>query len=234
MMTGLAYAQQPGQQQNSDQQSQQLSNRDARQFMQRLERDINQVMQSGNLSRLRQWTQNNVADNAVFSGTRQISTRGQSTGFVAATVTKQDLLRLQRFALGSLDMDNASQNFNIGIQVTDVQPIGESAALVKSDVMESRTLANPQSGNQAFSGNQQFGNSGNQQFSRNQQPFTEGAGGSNDQSSQGQQRFAQRQNQQGRAQLETQATCTHLLERNQNSGNIQIVMGVCNAETQAQ
>jgi hypothetical protein len=100
--------------------------------------------------------------------------------------------------------------------------------------MESRTLANPQSGNQAFSGNQQFGNSGNQQFSRNQQPFTEGAGGSNDQSSQGQQRFAQRQNQQGRAQLETQATCTHLLERNQNSGNIQIVMGVCNAETRAQ
>jgi hypothetical protein len=35
-------------------------------------------------------------------------------------------------------------------------------------------------------------------------------------------------------QLEAEATCTHLIERNRDAGRIQIAMGICNAETNAQ
>jgi hypothetical protein len=225
-MSGLAYAQQPGQQ-NEDQQSQQLSNRDARQFMQRVERDVNQMMQSGNMGRLRQWLQNNVADNAVFSGTREIGGNGRSTAVIAATLTKQDLMRLQRFVLSALSDREfpSSQDFNLNIQVTNVQPIGDAAAMVRTRITESRTVGNQQqSENDGSFGNGQ--SSRNQQFSRNQQAFTEGAAP--------QQRFAQRQGQQGGVQLDTQATCTHLLERNPDSGNIQIAMEICNAQTETQ
>jgi len=40
--------------------------------------------------------------------------------------------------------------------------------------------------------------------------------------------------QQGGLQLEAEATCTHLIERNRDAGRIQIAMGICNAETNAQ
>src|SRR5690242_6017517 len=84
MLTTAAYAQQPTQQQSpqqqqqqQDQSGQQLSARDVRQFMQRVDRDINQIMQSGNFDRLRQWTQSNIAYGPVFSGTREFYVDGQ-------------------------------------------------------------------------------------------------------------------------------------------------------------
>ena len=105
MLTTAVYAQQPTQQPNPQQQEQagqQLSNREVRQFMQRVERDVNQIMQSGNLDRLRQWTQATVADGAVFTGTREFVADGQRKLFVTATLTKQDILRLARLAMGAL------------------------------------------------------------------------------------------------------------------------------------
>jgi hypothetical protein len=59
----------------------------ARQFMSGIERDINQMVQTGNLSRLRQWTQNNIADNAVFNRTNSIETEGQSRAVASMTIT---------------------------------------------------------------------------------------------------------------------------------------------------
>jgi hypothetical protein len=104
MLNGFAFAQQQSQQQQQYQQSQtqQLTNREVRQFVSQIERDIIQMVQTGNLSRLRQWTQDHVADNAVFSRTNSIETEGQSRAIASMTITKPDLLRLQRFVLSGM------------------------------------------------------------------------------------------------------------------------------------
>jgi hypothetical protein len=233
MLTTAVYAQQPTQQQSpqqqQDQSGQQLSNREARQFMQRVERDVNQIMQSGNLDRLRQWIQTTIADGAVFSGTREFNADGQRKLFASATLTKQDILRLERLALGSMsEFSELQQDFNFNIQVLNVQPVGDSAALVKTRVTESRTI-----GGSRTTGTARFGQ--RQQADDRQDQFTQGAGDrdADDQVGRRQrgQQFGQRGQQQG-AQLETQAMCTHLLKRSDDGGRIQVAMQTCDAETQ--
>jgi hypothetical protein len=223
LLTTAASAQQPTQQQTpqqqQDQAGQQLSNREARQFMQRVERDINQIMQSGNLDRLRQWTQATIADGAVFSGTREFNADGQRKVFVSATLTKQDIMRLARLAMGTMsEFSDLQQDFNFNIQVLNVQPIGDSAALVKTRVTESQTVGGPRTTGTA-----------------RQDQFTQGAGerDADDQFTRRQrgQQFGQRGQQQG-LQLETQAMCTHLLKRSDDGGRIQVAMQTCEAETQ--
>jgi hypothetical protein len=230
MLTTAASAQQSTQQQTPQQQDQagaQLSNREARQFMQRVERDVNQIMQSGNLDRLRQWTQTTIADGAVFSGTREFNADGQRKVFMSATLTKQDIVRLARLALGTMsEFSDLQQDFNFNIQVLNVQPIGDSAALVKTRVTESQTI-----GGARTTGTARFGQD-------RQDQFTQGAGerDADDQVSRRQrgQQFGQRGQQQGGAQLETQAMCTHLLKRSDDGGRIQVAMQTCDAETQFQ
>jgi len=242
MLTTAAYAQQPTQQQQQQQQPQQqdqsgqpqLSNREARQFMQRVERDVNQIMQSGNLDRLRQWTQATVADGAVFSGTREFFADGQRKLFASATMTKQDLLRLEQFAMGSMssEFSGPQQDYNFHIQVLNVQPIGDSAALVKTRVTESKTIGGPRT-----AGSARFGQ--RQQFDDRQDQSTQGAGDrdADEQQCNRRQRgqpFGQHGQQQGAVQLETEAMCTHLIKRGENGGRIQVAMQTCESETQFQ
>ena len=237
MLTTAASAQQPTQQQTQQQQqdqSGQLSSREVRQFMQRVERDVNQLMQSGNLDRMRQWTQNNIADGAVFSGTREFFVDGQRKLSVNATLTKQDIMRLERLAMGSLpEFSDLQQDSSFNIQVLSVQPVGDSAALVKTRVTESKTIGGPRT-----TGSARFGQ--RQQFEDRQDQITQGAGNrdadeqqSNRQQQRGQQ-FAQRGQQQGTVQLETQGLCTHLLRRSDDGSRIQVAMQTCEAETQLQ
>ena len=96
--------------------------------MQRVERDINQILQSGNLDRLRQWTQSNIADGAVFSGTREFYVDGRRKLSVNATLTKQDIMRLERLAMGSLpEFSDLQQDSNLNIQVLSVGVLGSWA-----------------------------------------------------------------------------------------------------------
>lgn len=233
MLTTAASAQQPSQQQNpqqqQDQSGQQLSNREVRQFMQRVERDINQIMQSGSLDRLRQWSQATIADGAVFTGTREFSADGQRKVFVNATLTKQDIMRLARLAMGTMsEFTEPQQGFNFNIQVLNVQPIGDSAALVKTRITESQTIGGARTTGAARQ---------RQQFEDRQDQFTQGAGerDAEDQFTRRQrgQQFGQRGQQQG-AQLETQAMCTHLLKRSEDGSRIQVAMQTCDAETELQ
>jgi hypothetical protein len=215
MLTTAASAQQltqqQTQQQQQDQSGQQLSNREARQFMQRAERDINQIKQSGSLDRLRQWSEDTIADGAVFTGTREFNVDGQRKVFVNATLTKQDIMRLARLAMGTMSEFNEPQRgFNFNIQVLNVQPIGDSAALVKTRITESETIGGPRTTGAGRGGQDQF---------------TQGAGerDAEDQFNRRQrgQQFAQRGQQQS-VQLETQAMCTHLLKRSDDGSRIQV------------
>jgi len=231
MLNGFAFAQQQSQQQQQYQQSQtqQLTNREVRQFVSQIERDINQMVQTGNLSRLRQWTQDHVADNAVFSRTNSIETEGQSRAIASMTITKPDLLRLQRFVLsGMSERLKSAEDFQLDIQVVNVRPVGDSAAIVKSRVSERATLAPRQA---------EFGGRAGQQreFTTGQGPGPQADEDFEDSQQRGQQRSRQSgRGQQAGVQLESHATCTHLIERNRDAGHLQIAMGICDAQTDAQ
>jgi hypothetical protein len=229
LLTGSAFAQQE-QQYQQGQGGQQLSNREVRQFVNGIERDVNQMVQSGDLSRLRQWTQNNVADHAVLSRTNSIETEGHSRLMSSVTVTKPDLMRLQRFVFGNMSERLSNlDDFRLEIQVLNVEPVGDSAAIVKSRVTERATLA-------ARRG--EGGGRMGEQHNRDRD-FTTGAGPRSemqDEEEEGQQRHGRQANrgQQGGVRVESQATCTHLIERNRDAGRLQIGMGVCDATTEAQ
>jgi hypothetical protein len=186
--------------------------------MQRVEREINQMMQSGNVGRLRNWTQANIADNAVFSGTRRFSLREPSNAYASITLTKQDLLRLEQFALSSMpDITSQLEDYNLNIRVTDVQPIGDSAAMVKTRISETKTLRSP--GAQAE--DRQQGTTGRRQGE---------ASGESDRDQQRSRGGQRRDDRRGSAQLETQANCTHVIERT-DGDRIQFSMGICDAGT---
>ena len=228
MLTGFALAQQQMSQQG---QTQQLTNREVRQFVSQIERDVNQMVQSGNLSRLRQWTQANVSDNAVLNRTTSFETEGQSRAIASMTITKPDLLRLQRFVLSSMPEKLQSvEDYRLEIQVVNVQPVGESAALVKSRVSERATLVPRQGETGSRMSQQQEFTTGQGQNTQAGEDFDDG---------QSSERRGQRGRQSGRGQqanvqLESQATCTHLIEKNRDAGRIQITMGICDAQTEAQ
>lgn len=257
MLTGGAFAQQQNQQNQQSMGQQELNFHEVRQYFQTIEQNISEWIQSGNLNRLRQWTMNNIADNAVLSGSRSIWGNDQHKIFMSATLTKQDLLALQRFALSSMpDLANRLDNYSLDIQVTNIRPVGDSAAVVSTQISESGTLtSSPQafgtSRNQSAYSGQQFGmDSGSQttgqRFSQDnqsgQQSNQDGQSGNSRlwQNRQAGPQFGQRNQQgnQGNQQswrqsgltLETSAVCTHLVERNQN-GQLQIGLSTCTADT---
>jgi hypothetical protein len=224
LMSGYAFAQQ-----QQYLQGQQLGNREVRQFFSGIERDVNQMVQSGDLSRLRQWTQSHVADHAILNRTNTIETEGHSRIVSSVTVTKPDLLRLQHFVLSGLSekLKNVD-DFRFDIQVMNVEPVGDSAAIVKSRISEHATLT-PRHGEGA----------GRMGQLDDQHDFTTGQAprrpdmqaGEDFEDRRGRQ---QSRGQQGSVQIKSEATCSHLVERNKDSGQLQIGMGVCDATTEAQ
>jgi hypothetical protein len=226
LMSGYAFAQQQQYQQG---QGQQLSNREVRQFFSGIERDVNQMVQTGDMSRLRQWTQSHVADHAILNRTNSIETEGHSRVISSVTVTKPDLMRLQRFVLSSIsERLNNIDDFRLDVQVLNVEPVGDSAAIVKSRISERATLT---------SRHGEGGRMGQQR----EHDFTTGQGPrspdmqAGEDFEEGRQRGRQpSRGQQGSLQIESQALCSHLVERNRESGQLQIGMGVCDATTEAQ
>jgi hypothetical protein len=232
MLSGFAFAQQQPQQQqyqlgeapqHQQGQSQQLDEREVRQFMGMIEQDVNQMVQTRNLSHLRQWTEANIADNAVFSRTNAIETDGQSRFIGSVTITKPDLLRLQRFVLsGMSERLNAVEDFRFDMHVLDIQPVGDAAAMVKSRVSERATLMPPQAESGGRAGEQH-------EFTTGQGPAHPGEEFEDEQS-----RGRPSPGEQGGLRLESQATCTHLIERHRDSGRLQIAMGICEGHTNAE
>ena len=243
MLSGLAVAQQQPQQQQQYQQSQaqqhqpgqsqqyqqgqgqQLSSREVRQFMGTIERDINQLVQTHNPSRWRQWTENTIADHAVFSRTNAIETEGQSKFIGSVTITKPELLRLQGSGLSSMSEKLGSvEDFHLEMRVVNIQPVGDSAAIVKSRISERATLMPTQGG------------TGGRASQQGEYTTGQGRGGQAGEEFEDEQPRGRQSphGQQEGLQLESHATCTHLIERNRDSGHLQIGMGICDAQTSAE
>jgi hypothetical protein len=228
LLNGPAFSQQQPQQYQQGQ-GQLLGRSEVRQFISQIERDVNQMVQSRDLSRLRQWTQNHVADHAVLSRTNTIETEGHSRIMSSVTVTKPDLMRLQRLVVSGMSEKLANiEDYRLNIQVLNVEPVGDSAAIVKSRISENATFT-PRQGE----GGGRMGQR-DRDSTTGQGPQSEMQAGEDYEEGQQRQRGRGARGQQGSLQIELEATCTHLVERNRDAGRLQIGMGVCDATTEAQ
>jgi hypothetical protein len=252
-LTGAAHAEGADQQQGQEQHAPQVTTAQARQFMQRTQNDLNQILQSGDASKLRQWTQNNVFDHAVFAGTRQFNARGQSGAYASTILTKPALMHLEHAAFGAMtELLENSRNTNLNIHVQNVWPVGNSAVMVRSQITETKTIGGHGGGRQQMSMDERAPYSDQQDDSDNGQQamsdahdtggqqYTTGAQGreeydesADEQGSPRNQRGGRMamNGQQGGLQIQTQGYCTHVLDRNPDNGRIQIVMGICDAST---
>jgi hypothetical protein len=223
LLSGLAFAQQ---QQFQQSQGQPVTNREVRQFVSGIERDVNQMVQSHDLSRLRQWTQNHVADHAILSRTNTIETEGHSRVMSSMTITKPDLMRLQGLVVSGISEKlHNIEDYRLNIQVQNVEPVGDSAAIVKSRISETATIT-PRQGEEGRIGQR------DRDLTTGQRPQSEAG----EEYEEGQRQRGRQgpRGQQGSIQIELNATCTHMVERSRDSGRLQIGMGVCNATTEAQ
>jgi hypothetical protein len=223
LLSGLAFAQQ---QQYQQSQGQPITNREVRQFISGIERDVNQMVQSRDLSRLRQWTQSHVADHAVLSRSNTIETEGHSRIMSSVTITKPDLMRLQGLVVsGMSEKLHNIDDYRLNIQVQNVEPVGDSAAIVRSRISETATIT-PRPGEGGRIGQREHDlTTGQRPQSEAGEEYEEGQRQRGHQGSRGQQ---------GSMQIELNATCTHMVERGRDSGRLQIGMGVCDATTEAQ
>jgi hypothetical protein len=228
LLHGFSFAQQQSYQQG---QGQQLGNREVRQFVSQIERDVNQMVQSGDLSRLRPRTQSHVADHAVLNRTNSLETEGHSRVITSMTITKPDLLRLQRFVLSGLSEKLSNvDDYRLDIQVLNVEPVGDSAAIVKSRISERAMFTSRREGGGRFS---QQRESQRGESTTGQAPQSEMQAGEDVDEGMTRQRGRQ-QAYRGSVQFESQALCTHLIERTRDAARLQIGMGVCDATTEAQ
>jgi hypothetical protein len=152
-LCGTASAQQSGQQsdeamdQNSNrgsQQGQQISPGEVRAYFRQVQNQINQAVESGNPQRLHDWTQSNIADGADFQAVIEMGRQsglGGSKEIRIVSFNKNDMLRRQQAALSlAPELLSRIENYDFGIRVQSIQPLGDAAAVVKTRISESGTI----------------------------------------------------------------------------------------------
>jgi hypothetical protein len=232
-------AQQQQGQQGQGQQGQgqgELSQREVRSFFQQVQQTINQAVQNNNPSAIRQWTQNALADDATIMTMVEVNGENGAREFRTTQLEKQDILRRQQAIMSvAPELLSMIQDYSLNIRIQNVQPIAQGVAIVKTRVTESGVLGGSRGGQQLSSG---FGQQSWQQDGSDQSA-QQGAGGGQQgfgsRWSQAQQR-QQQQGQSGQGQQQGQLSfngnsdCTHLVQRSENSGNLQIGMTTCAGE----
>lgn len=266
MVCATSFAQQPGSQrfqnpmqQNSKQQGEQqgqLSPREVRSYFRQVEGQISQAVQSGNAKQVGDWTQANFANGASFQAVLQIGRQnGPGTApheIRVLSLDKNEMLQRQHIAFAlAPEFLHRIQNYDLGIRVVSVQPIGNDAAMVKTRISESGTIGiggGSQLGGTSRSGTQGMGFSEPQNQSENQgfQPGQSGASrfqAQRELQNEAQQNEEQAQNQSGQPgqsgvfqgqgiSFNANAECNQVVQRGSISGHLMIGLANCTADVQ--
>ncbi|WP_349370212.1 hypothetical protein [Salinarimonas sp.] len=140
-------------------QMQMLGEDQVRDFLSGLSEDVRQAVETRDAQQIRQWTQETIADGAVFMVSSEVYRDDERTAFSVANLDKEDLLALQGFGLSSM-MDQGGpqlQDVSWEIEVEEVRPIGPNAATVATRITESATIAAPDGQAMAQAGETQAG-----------------------------------------------------------------------------
>lgn len=184
-------------------QGQQGLAQEVRNFIQEAENQLTQAVQQGNASQIRQWTQQNIAENATFTTLMQVSHRSSTPSSLRAEYTdKQDMLRKQAMMFSMApELLQLVQDYNLDVQIQNVEQIDNNAAVIRTRISELLTLGGM--------GQQQ---SGQQKQGRGQLGAALSGAGAH-------------------TSISGIADCKQLIYRSQDTGRLVIGMSNCRAET---
>lgn len=109
-----------------------------RSFLSSAEKEITQAVRAGDGDALMKWVQQHVADKAHFNATVELY-RGDARKLLAAvSAEKGDLLSLQHSPMGAMPgmLAKALTDYSLNIDVRNVEPIGDQAAVVATRITE--------------------------------------------------------------------------------------------------
>ncbi|WEX07777.1 hypothetical protein [Chelativorans sp. AA-79] len=208
ILTGQAAAQQQGQNLTED---------EVRNFFDSMEQEATQAIEAGDFQRLIEWTSNNIAEEATFSVTNEVYRGDERLGFSTATLGKEDMLRFSRVAVGMMSgMGNGQpvQDYSLQVEVTGFTPAGPDAATVTTEFTESGTLSLPNAETAAAS---------QADDETLQTGSTEAGAQQTDQ--------AGVQGEAGSLRIEATAQCSHLIHRGEAEDQLVIGLTTCQATT---
>ncbi|HVL74224.1 MAG TPA: hypothetical protein VM434_20310 [Beijerinckiaceae bacterium] len=131
LAAGPASAQQP------------VSKQEVQSFFQKAQQELTQVVKAGDVDRLTKLVREYVADGATFAVSMEVMAGDRRKAFTTVSLDKQDIIRFQRIVLTTLEMRDAIQDYELRIEVAEVNPIGADTALVRTRINDSGSLRAP-------------------------------------------------------------------------------------------
>jgi hypothetical protein len=127
-------------------QMQRLGEDQVREFLTGLSEEVQTAIEARDPARIRQWTQDTIADGAVFMVASEVYRGDERQAFSVVNLTKEDMLAFQGMALSSMMSQGGPQlqDVSFRVEVENVDPIGPNAATATTRITESATIAAPQ------------------------------------------------------------------------------------------
>jgi hypothetical protein len=123
---------------------QQVSKQEVQGFFQKAQQELTEVVKAGDVERLTRLVQEHVADGANFAVSMEVVAGDRRKAFTTVSLDKQDVIRFQRIVLTTLEMRDAIRDYELRIEVTEVNPMGADAALVQTRINDSGSLRAPE------------------------------------------------------------------------------------------
>lgn len=117
-----------------------------RAFLTGLSEEVRQAIEARDPAQIRQWTQDTIADGAVFTISSEVYRDDARQAFTVVNLTKEDMLAFQGMALSSMMSQGGPQlqDVSFEVEVESVDPIGPNAATATTRITEAATLAAPE------------------------------------------------------------------------------------------
>lgn len=190
-------------------QDRQLSEQEVQQFLNETEQSITEAVKSGDFTKIRDWTENRIADGASFTASVEFFAGDERKGFTSLTLSKEDMVKLGGISAGVLSamQKGGIEDYSLQIEMTGFTPIGPNAALVKTEMTERGRFLFPQTAAAGMSGPQA---SGATQTGADSRPRAEAGGKA--------------------AEMEGTAQCSHIIQRAEGAEELQMGLTTCHAE----
>lgn len=120
-----------------------LTRQEVEAYFDQVRQEATEMARAGELDRMVEWIDRNVADGAEFQVSMAIVRGGERKGFAALTLDKQDMRQMGGLMAGIFGQQQI-EDYSLEIEVGEVTAHGPDAATVRTSWTESFTVRVPQ------------------------------------------------------------------------------------------